>query len=157
MTTTRHKSSLHSRLVQAYPNQAKGLAGRPIHIRIDDRDSDDIYCGFCDIHLMMSDAHADQITLTLDNVPFDDEVKSVAAEMNGSWESTRTGQRLTLILELSASQTTELRRLATAIRKVVGRGRRYLDSNWKWIARRAADSLHFFATQLRGCRAQGRE
>ena len=148
MTTTAPKTSLHSRLVQAYPNQINGLSARPIHIRIDDRDSDDIYCGFCDIHLTMSDAHTDQTTLILDNVPCDDEVRSVAAEMNGSWQSFRTGERLTLNLDQSASKTASLRRLATTIRKVAGHGRRYLDSNWKWIAPRTCRTLEKLARVL---------
>ena len=87
MTITDHKSSLHSRLAQAYPNQTKGLAARPIFIRVDDRDSDDICYGFCDIHLKMSDLRDDKFTLILENVPFDDEVKSIAAELNGTWLS----------------------------------------------------------------------
>ena len=76
-----------SRLAQAYPNQTKGLAARPIFIRVDDRDSDDICYGFCDIHLKMSDLRDDKFTLILENVPFDDEVKSIAAELNGTWLS----------------------------------------------------------------------
>lgn len=49
----------------------------------------------------MSGPDADQFTLTLDNIPFDDEVKGVASELDGSWLSTRTGERLTLYLSAS--------------------------------------------------------
>lgn len=76
----------------------------------------------------------------MDSIPFDDEAKAVAAELDGSWQATRTGQRLTL--NLSCSQTSGIIRLATAIRRVVGRGRRYDDPNWKWIARRTANALN---------------
>lgn len=146
MTTTAPKTSLHSRLAQAYPNQMNGLVSGSIYIRVDDRDSDDICYSFCDIHLKMTDLRDDKFTLILENVPFDDEVKSIAAELNGTWQSFRTGERLTL--NLSASQATSLRRLATAIRKVAGRGRRYLDSNWKWIAPRTCKSLEGLARVL---------
>lgn len=143
MTTTTPQGVVLNRLAKAYPNQAKNLTGGPIHIRVDDRDSDDTYVGFCDIHLTMRDRDADDFTITLDNVPFDDEVKAVAADLGGSWQETRVGQRLTLNLLISESGV--ITRLATAIRQVVGRGRRYEDPCWKWIARRTAKSLERLA------------
>ena len=146
MTTLNVSKSLSNQLAEAYPKQARNLTSGPILIRIDDRDSDDSYPGFCDIHLKMSAPDAAQFTLTLDNVPSDDEVKAVASELEGTWQSTRTGERLTL--NLSISQKSDLRRLATAVRKVVGRGRRYLDSNWKWIAPRTAKSLEQLAREI---------
>ena len=147
MTTLNVSKSLLNRLAEVYPKQARNLTSGPIFIRVDDRESDDTYVGFCDIHLKMSAPDADQFTLILDNVPFDDDVKTVAEELEGTWQTTRTGERLTL--NLSASQKADIRRLATAIRKVVGRGRRYLDSNWKWIAPRTATSLEGFARKLK--------
>lgn len=146
MTAINIPIDLRRRLAQAYPNQARNLTSGPILIRIDDRDSDDSYPGFCDIHLKMSAPDADQFTLTLDNVPYDDDVKAVAEELEGTWQSTHTGERLTL--SLSASQTADLRRLATGIRKVVGRGKSYLDRNWKWIAPRTAKSLEQLAREI---------
>ena len=146
MTITDHKSSLHSRLAQAYPNQAKGLADGPIFIRVDDRDSDDICYSFCDIHLKMSDLRDDKFTLILDNVPFDDEVKSIAAKMNGTWQTTRFGERLTL--NFTSADRREITRLSKAIRQVVGRGKSYLDRNWKWIAPRTSKSLERLARVL---------
>ncbi|MCX7411265.1 MAG: hypothetical protein NTZ32_24575 [Planctomycetales bacterium] len=143
MTTLNVSKSLFKQLAEVYPKQARNLTSGPILIRIDDRDSDDTYPGFCDIHLKMSAPDADQFTLILDNVPFDDDVKTVAEELDGSWQTTRTGERLTL--NLSASQTAGLRRLAATIRKVVGRGKCYLDRNWKWIAPRTAKSLNRLA------------
>ena len=146
MTITDHKSSLHSRLAQAYPKQAKGLADSHIFIRVDDRDPDDNYCGFCDIHLKMSDLRDDKFTLILDNVPFDDEVKSIAAKMNGTWQTTRFGERLTL--NFTSADRREITRLSKAIRQVVGRGKSYLDRNWKWIAPRTCKSLAGLAKAL---------
>jgi hypothetical protein len=134
------------RLAKAYPNQARNLTGGPIHIRVDDRDNKDSYPGFCDIHLKMSDPEADEFTLILDNIPFDDEVKAVATALNGIWQSTRTGERLTL--NLSASFSDDIGKLAKVTRNVVGRGRKYLDPNWKWIARRTAISLERLAGTL---------
>lgn len=146
MTITDHKSSLHSRLAQAYPNQTKELADGPIFIRVDDRDSDDICYSFCDIHLKMSDLRDDKFTLILDNVPFDDEVKSIASELNGTWQTTRSGERLTL--NVTSADRREITRLSKAIRQLVGRGKSYLDRNWKWIAPRTSKSLERLARVL---------
>lgn len=146
MTITDHKSSLHSRLAQAYPNQINGLESGPIYIRIDDRDSDDICYGFCDIHLKMSDLRDDKFTLILDNVPFDDEVKSIASELNGTWQTTRSGERLTL--NFTSTELREITRLSKAIRQLVGRGKSYLDRNWKWIVPRTSKSLERLARVL---------
>ena len=140
-------SSMLSRLAKEYQLQAKDLTSVPIIIRVDDRDGDcDIYLGFCKMYLRMSDAQSDEFVLTLDNVPFDDDVKAAAGELDGSWQPSRTGERLTL--NLSASDSTGIRQLAKAIRQVVGRGRRYLDPNWKWIAPRTAKSLERLAKAL---------
>lgn len=132
-------------LAKAYPNQARNLSGGPIHIRIDDRDGDDIYPGFCDIHLKMPAPEAEVFQLIMDNVPFNDEVKSVATTLGGAWNSTRTGERL--VLELSVAEAEEeIIWLAQAIRNVVAKGNRYQDPNWKWIAPRTAKSLKRLAS-----------
>lgn len=146
MTAVTTHNSLLTRLAKAYPNQATNLTGGPIHIHVDDRDSDDTYPGFCDIHMKMTGPEADQFTLILDNIPFDDDVKTVAAELDGSWHETRTGQRLTL--NLLVENSGDIRKLARVTRNVVGRGKSYLNPNWKWIARRTAKSLERLAATL---------
>lgn len=149
MTAIKSASSVCRLLAKAYPNQARNLSGGPIHIRVDDRDGDDIYSGFCDIHLKMSDPDAEEFQLILDNVPFDDEVKAVAAALDGTWQTTRTGERL--VLKFPVADSGEIVRLAKAIRQVVGRGKRYPDRNWKWIVPRTALSLDQLAKVLRSC------
>lgn len=139
MTVIKVSSSLCRILAKAYPNQARNLTGGPIHIRVDDRDGDDIYPGFCDIYLKMSDPNAEEFELILDNVPFDDEVKRVGSDLDGTWQTTRTGERL--VLTLPVTDSGGIAWLAEAIRQVVGRGKRYPDRNWKWIAPRTAKSL----------------
>ncbi len=139
MNATFFKTALHRRLAQAYPSQSHNLISGPIYIRVDDRDSDDICYSFCDIHLRMSDPWDGKITLVLDNVPYDDEVTRIAADLNGTWQTFRSGKRLTL--NCTSAELREITRLAQAIRQVVGRGKRYLDSNWKWIAPRTGKSL----------------
>ncbi|WLD14657.1 hypothetical protein [Planctellipticum variicoloris] len=144
MTVIKVSSSLCRPLAKAYPSQAKNLTGGPIHIRVDDRDGDDIYPGFCDIHLKMSDPDAEEFQLILDNVPYNDDVKAVASDLDGTWQTTRTGERF--VLTLPVADAGGIVRLAKAIRQVVGRGKRYLDRNWKWIAPRTAKSLERLAS-----------
>ena len=139
MTTLNVSKSPLNQLAKVYPKQARNLTAEPILIRVDDRDSSDSYPGFCDIHLKMSAVDATQFTLLLDNVPYDDHVREIATSMDGTWQSSRTGERLTL--NLPADDCGNIRGLAKAIADVVGRGKRYLDPNWKWIARRTAKSL----------------
>ena len=146
MTSIKTKVTIHSLLAKAYPLQNQAVTSGPIHIRIDDQENDDCFLGFCHIHLKMSDSNSNKFILTLSNVPFDDDVKEIATELDGTWESTRSGERLTL--ELSVSQFTAISELAAAIRKIVGRGRRYDDPNWKWIARRTSKSLERLAKVL---------
>ena len=138
MTAANGKIPLLGRLAKGYPDQARNLTSGTVFIRVDDRDSDDTYPGFCDIHLKMSAPDADKFTLVLDNVPFDDDLKTVAEELDGTWHTTRTGERLAL--NLSAENSNNIRELAKAISNVVGRGKRYLDANWNWnwIAIRSA-------------------
>lgn len=146
MTVTDRIKSLCERLAATYPNQTNGSAGTDILIGVDDRNSRDSYPGFCHIHLKMTDPEDDQFTLILNNVPFDEEVKALAAELDGIWQTTRTGERLTL--NLSAKDSQSVKGLGQAIRKVVGRGKRYLDCNWKWIASRTGNSLERLAEVL---------
>lgn len=146
MTTLNVRRNLSRLLAEAYPKQARNLTSGPVFIRVDDRDSDDTYAGFCDIHLTMLDRDGDQFTLTLDNVPCDDHVRGIATNMDGTWQTTRSGERLSVIL--SAENSGNIRKLGNAIRSVVGRGKRYLDPNWKWIARRTAISLERLAAAL---------
>ena len=146
MSITKTQNSLLTQLVKAYPKQFRSTNTGPILVQVDDQESGDSYPGFCHIHLKMSDPNSCEFILTLSNVPVDDDVKDLAAELNGIWESTRFGERLTLTL--SVSQCTAVSKLATAIRNVVGRGRRYDDPNWKWIAKRAGQSLQRLAKLL---------
>ena len=146
MSITKTQNSLLTQLVKAYPQHFRHPNTGPIKIQLDDQTNDDCYPGFCHIHLQMPDPDSTEFILTLSNVPVDDDVKELAGELDGIWESTRFGERLSLAL--SVSQYTAISKLATAIRNVVGKGRHYDDPNWKWIARRTAKSLERLARTL---------
>ena len=116
----------------------------PIHI--DDRNEYDVLDSSCRILVKFPTQEAPEFDLTLQNIPWDGLVEKVAAELNGQWSESATGRSLTL--RLTGKSAPQIWRLAEAIRKVTGRGRRYSDCNWKWITVRVSDSLKKFAGLL---------
>lgn len=145
MTTTM-MTNLSKVLTDTYHDQERHTGEQRLLIRIDDRTPDDVYRGFCNIHLMIPEPDAGTLKLILDNVPHDPEVEAIARDLQGTWRTTPAGR--TLCVLLTVQQVPEIRRLAAAIRQVVGRGKRYPDRNWKWIAPRAAGSLDRLADAL---------
>jgi hypothetical protein len=113
---------------------------------IDDKNRSDRLHSFCHIHVEFPRRDAETFTVILTNVPWDELVVEIAEELDGRWSDIPTGRCLTLTM--TAKNATQLGKLAEAIRKVVGRGRRYLDCNWKWMAPRAANSLNKLADIL---------
>jgi hypothetical protein len=115
-------------------------------IKIDDHKEHDVLASFCRIRVTFPGREATEFDLTLQNVPWDELVEEVASELGGEWSEIHTGRCLTL--RLTARSDRQIRRLAEAIRKVTGRGKRYDDCNWKWITVRVSDSLKKFAGLL---------
>ena len=89
MPIIKTQNSLLQQLVKAYPQQFKITNTDPICGRLDDRDDDDCYPGFCSIQLRMSDPNSSEFILILSNIPFDDDVKELAAELDGTWDQCR--------------------------------------------------------------------
>ena len=152
MTNTEFENPILRQLAKAFPQQAKNWDGGSIHIQLDDRDRDDSYAGFCNIHLEMVDPKGDQFVLILDNVPFDEDVEQLVEQLSGIWGTTKYGRILSIPLTIKDSG--KINRMATAIERVVGRGKRYSEPNWKWIAHRTGGSLRLFASRLRQCRSE---
>ena len=139
--------NLRDFLRSEYGYPAGNGAPEALPIRIDDQCKSDCYRAFCQIAVTVPRQDQDIFVLTLSNVPWDEHVEARAEELNGCWSRLPYGRRLTL--ELSARGVSKVRRLAHAIDKVTGRGRTYLDSNWKWMTRRTAGSLDQFADRLK--------
>jgi hypothetical protein len=138
--------SLYEFLQDRYdPPQGRRAEGST-SIRIDDRNSRDVCKSFCSITVEPCNEDEKRFTLTFHNIPCNEYVEEVVADCGGEWLDLPTGRRLTL--KMSVSSVTSIRRLAHAIRKIPGRGRRYGDSNWKWMCPRTANSLDHFADLL---------
>lgn len=138
--------ALYDYLHDAYLESLPDITAKPRPIRIDDEGRADKYYLFCRITVTMPDRHRDIFTLSLVNVPWDEDVEDVVGQLRGVWSETPTGR--CLVLEMSVRNVADIRRLTKSIKSVTGRGRSYVDCNWKWITRRVVGSLKLFADRV---------
>ncbi len=132
-------------LQQRYTPQASGE--NSLAIRVDDRNATDMSISFCTVTVRIDEPTSNDFQIILHPVPWNEYVEAKARELRGTWSKTRLGHSLSLYMTITS--ISDIRSLAEAIRKVTGRGRRYPDPNWKWVAQRTADTLHRFADSLR--------
>jgi hypothetical protein len=121
-------------------------AGAERSFRVDDQSSVDKSPNFCNLTVKVSEHDPHSFELVLERVPWDEHVEDVAEECSGEWTAELYGRSLTVCLNVK--NITAVRRLAGAIGKVTGRGRRYSIPNWKWVSRRTAASLQILADRL---------
>ena len=146
MTTINTRVSLSRELIHAYPKRVRTLDPSPFNIKIDDQDSSDVSHGFCTISVSIDNNHSTDFILLLRNAPADQDVIDLVEEMDGECEEEKYGHAIKI--EMTIRDAPKVRRLAKVIHKTVGRGKRYIDSNWIWQARRASNSLEAFAKVL---------
>ena len=96
--------------------------------------------------LLSPGSESNEFQLTLYPIPWDEGVETLAEELGGQWQETPTGRLLKVPMTIRS--VPDIRKLVRAIRRVTGRGKRYLDPRWKWSTRRTADSLERFARLL---------
>lgn len=126
-------------------------AGRFV-FKIDDESKEDVVDMCCQIQAQFDDRNSDSFILQLSRVPRDEELESLVQDLGGNW-SGDTRWTSVLKLNFTSKDYGTINRLALAIRRVVGRGKQYVNSNWKWVAPRAAQSLKQFAQELRAYRS----
>ena len=114
MPRTANEVTLLDRLVEAFPEEITYLSTAPIELRIDDRDSEDRCYSFCEITLKVTDLDSGQFQVVLQNVPWDEQVKATVADMSPTWETCRSGMRLTVTIGIS--RLNSLKRLAQSSR-----------------------------------------
>ena len=119
--------------------------------RIDDRNDGDVYPLFCGILVAVPAPPDNEVLLVLDNAPHNSDVLELLQEHGGRYTTDRLGSvRIKLALRAgSRGDSAFLRAFAKSIRKVVGRGQRYPDPQWKWICPRTAAALDLFADALK--------
>jgi hypothetical protein len=97
---------------------------------IDDQNEDDAPGAFCNIKVTLGGPESSEFQLTLYPVPWDKDVETLVDQLGGQWQDIPTGRLLSVAMTIRS--VPDIRKLARAIRKVTGRGKRYVDSRWKW-------------------------
>lgn len=113
-------------------------------IKIDDRTSSDRSPPFCDIVVQF--LPGEKMVLRFGNLPLDGDVRSSLKRLKATVQESGSNTRVELTL--ATTNANRLRRLATLVRRVSGRGRRYADPNYKWMCRRISESLTHFVNVL---------
>lgn len=118
-----------------------------LFLRLDKRTSQDVYPGYCEIHVMVPTTKEGAFRLELRNPPLTGEVEKFLAANNA--QIRHAVQTTTITLQLTVSSGPEvLNKLARVIRRVTRRKQQYADRNWKWICPRTAEALERFASAL---------
>lgn len=139
------KTSLHDHLADTYPlGPPSRRKAPPPTIRVDDQHDGDEPSLFCS--LSVTEVVGDEFKLVCDHLPVSPEVEDLVANKAGILNRTATGAFSEV--RLTVRDSPYLRQLAKAIRRLVGRGQRYSDANWKWICPRTAASLERLADTL---------
>jgi hypothetical protein len=94
----------------------------------------------------VSEDREESIFVKLDNIPHNQDVAELIQVQGGELSKGCPGMMASI--RLSLKEVPFLRKLAKAIKKVVGRGQQYAVRNWKWIAPRTASSLESLAENL---------
>jgi len=136
-------------LQESYPDSRDERPTSPsglFEIRIDDYRPGDTSPYFCSLWISIQNTEASRLTLHLKNPPLDDEVTRLIRAKKG--KMTGLPPDLHVEIPVLTRDGAFLRELAKAFRRVVGRGRTYLNPNWKWICPRTAASLERLADRL---------
>jgi hypothetical protein len=123
-------------------------------VKIDDRQRGDVYPGFCGMQVTDGDDDGSSVCLEMSPAPYDEQVCKLVNRHGGKFTEDRFGATIRIPIRRKDSRL--VCKLAKAVRRVTGRGKRYLDSNWKWVCPRTAASLERFADVLETVRPIGR-
>jgi hypothetical protein len=146
MTPVQLRPSFRERLQAWYPNNCGNSPGDQRQIRIDDQTPDDASDGFCTIQIKVHNSAKGTFTLKVENVPFDDDVEAAVKNLGGTWTENSLGKSFSITLTVESASRVKI--MARKIRSVIGRGKQYLNSDWKLMAPRTAGSLEHFARML---------
>ena len=118
----------------------------PFAIKVDDQVASDVGAYFCTLTVNIQDSQSSRFTLHMTNPPLDDDTGALISDKGGTITGPDT--ELQVEIPLLITDVGYLRKLAHAVRRIVGRGRTYPNRNWKWVCRRTADSLDRLADRL---------
>jgi hypothetical protein len=133
------------------PPASAGATTKVQPIGIDDRDAGDVYPAFCQIIVTVPDTADALFFLELHHPPYNAEVEMLIEAKGGRiWQGAAGPSSAPVLCRIPVlpKDAPFLRKLARAVRRVTGRGRSYVDPNWKWLAPRTAASLERLAQHL---------
>ena len=140
-----------ARQYSPHPPASAGATTKVQPISIDDRNGGDVYPAFCQIIVTVPDTADALFFLELLHPPHDAEVEELITDKGGrvgQLTAGPCGPPVTFRIPIRPKDAPFLRKLARAVRRVTGRGRSYVDPNWKWLAPRTAASLERLAQHL---------
>ncbi len=144
------KQFLFERLGGCADKRRKNLNGECL-FNVDESLEHDCSPDICGIHALVTDAP--EFQLRFQKLPMSPAVAELLASKEAGIEG--DGMQATATVNLTTKDVPFIRKLAKAIRRIVGRGRRYSIRNWKWACPRAGESLERFANLLaefrKGC------
>ena len=147
--------TLQEFLIEAYGDRGPDRSRGRKEFWIDDQNENDVPQAFCNITITLLDSESNDFRLTLYPVPWDEDVETLVDALGGKWQDHPPGRLLKVPMTIRS--VPDIRRLSRSIRKVTGRGKRYINCNWKWPTRRTADSLDHFARLLSEWNRSGRK
>lgn len=150
--------SLRKHLVEAYGGFAdrRHTDHRQDHaIAIDGKCNSDVHTKFCSLIVNVPKDESGTISIVLYKLPLDDAVLKLIERHGNRVKLDGVVGIADLTLALHVHEIGIVEKFAKAIRRIVGRGRRYSDPNWKWIYPRTADSLDRFVELVNQFRASG--
>lgn len=89
---------------------------------------------------------SESFLLILHNSPINPDVETLVTSRDGRILEEPTCRRIEL--DLTIKDVPYIRKLAKAIKKIVGRGESYSNKNWKWVCLRIAEALERLAFRL---------
>lgn len=141
--------TLQQLLVEMYYDYGEQQCIRPEENREFRLESESVFeapYAHCSIRVTLPDLESDQFLLTLYPVPWDNDVAALTKVLGG--HSCKFSPGRILELPMTVSSVPDIRRLSRVIRRVVGKGKKYPNPNWDWVAKKTADSLDRFAGLL---------
>lgn len=133
-------------LAEVYGDRAQIADPGGVCIRIDDQREGDVYPGFCQIYVATHASEGASVLLELSAAPFNEDVRKVVECYGGRISQGPLGAAISLSIGPQSAHCVQ--DLAKAIGRVIRRGQRYPDPNWKWMCPRTAKSLDQLAKHL---------
>jgi|GEM_PF-2354241 len=143
-------SRLRDHLLDAYDGYAdKRIKNRSLDrpIKINDKDSHDVYPHYCSILVRVPDRTGEALTLPLQHCPHNPDLIALVKKHGGTAITSDHG--CDIQLNLNANQIGTVTSLANAISEVTKKGSRYPNPNWKWTCPKTVDSLRRLAKVLK--------